>query len=90
VQFMLRSTAIDGKASHAVPSVRPGKSFTVNHEYNDLAVSLRFESKGLGKIYEIGYIDLWRGEGWILEIQPDLTLKEGYDHPGHQLRSRDR
>ena len=26
------------------------------------------------------YIDLWTGEGWVFDIQPDGTVASGYDY----------
>jgi hypothetical protein len=64
----------------------PGESWMVRHGYHDSRVALRFSSGGATRSFVAPYVDLWTGEGWVLEIQPDGSVKQGYDYPGHPLQ----
>jgi hypothetical protein len=88
----LKSVQVDLRLSggntlgRTLASLPPGQSLVINHEANDSTVTLRFALRESPRTHVTPYIDLWRGEGWVLEIQPDGAVKEGYDYPGFVLR----
>ena len=71
----------DGKwsLSKNIRSLKPGQSITVRHRKNDTKAVLRYVIEGSLRKHEEIYIDFWMGEGWMFDIQPDGTVKSGYD-----------
>jgi hypothetical protein len=67
--------------SWTMPRLMAGSSETMIHEFNDLSAGLTFEIDGAERRFDNGHIDLWTGEGWVFEIQPDGSVKEEYDIP---------
>jgi hypothetical protein len=63
-----------------------GSSATFKHGLNDSRAHLTFQVKGSQHSFDAHFIDLWRGEGWVFEIQPDGTVKQGYEHAGVEVR----
>jgi hypothetical protein len=70
-----------GKAtvSKKAASLASGKRLAVRHGMNDLRVVLRFTTGGTPHEHTEEYVDLWTGQGWVLDIQPDGTVKSGYE-----------
>ena len=52
----------------------PGQSFVIRHGQNDTRATLRFNCGGMTHEFAEPYIDLWRGESWILDIRPDSSV----------------
>jgi hypothetical protein len=75
----------DGRVGleNAIPDLAAGSSVTFPHDFNDSMVHITFQFKGAKQRFVSDYIDLWRGEGWVFEIQPDGSVKQCYDYPGH-------
>jgi hypothetical protein len=71
-----------GNVVHQFSATRlgAGSSETIWHGLNDSSVRLVFQINGAERQFDNPYIDLWTGEGWALEIQPDGSMKEEYDH----------
>jgi len=59
----------------------PGETITVRHGKNDTNAELRHVIRGALHAHREACIGLWRGEGWVFDIQPDGTMKSGYDSP---------
>ena len=64
--------------------------FTVRHRFHHPRGALAFTLRGSKRETKRFSLDLWTGEGWIFEIQPDGSVKEGYDHPNSPLREIER
>jgi hypothetical protein len=59
----------------------PGEEIVIGHRQTDLRAESTFtNATGRECVHREGYIDLWTGEGWLIEIQPDGTVKSGYLH----------
>lgn len=61
-------------------SLRPGSSATIRHGRNDLSQALRYMIAGEAVTYSQAYVDLWRGEGWVLAIRPNGRVQSGHDY----------
>ena len=61
-------------------TLEPGESLRVRHTHNDTTVVVEFVLGGRTFRHDEGYVDLWTGEGYRFDIQPDGTVKSGYDH----------
>src|SRR4029453_16517487 len=66
--------------ARSLASLRSGQAHVIHHHFNDSRASLEFEWGTQSKSLEVPYIDLWTGEGWVFEIQPDGSVKQGYDY----------
>ncbi len=79
---------LDGRVAfeQTVASLAVGTSATIRHALNDSRLSLDFKMVGVVRHFDVRYIDLWKGEGWVLEIQSDGSVKQGYDYTGSQLQ----
>jgi hypothetical protein len=66
--------------TRSVASLPSGQAHVVHHHFHDSRASLEFEWGTQSKSLEVPYIDLWTGEGWVFEIQPDGSVKQGYDY----------
>lgn len=73
---------LDGRVAidRTVASLAVGSSATIRHALNDSRVTLDFLMLGTVRHLDLGYIDLWKGEGWVMEIQPDGSVQQGYDY----------
>lgn len=72
---------LDGRVAidRTVASLAAGSSATIRHALNDSRVTLEFQMLGAVRHLDLGYIDLWKGEGWVIEIQADGSVQQGYD-----------
>ncbi len=80
VTLELRSLDGDWKLTRHESSLPPGRSLRLRHSQNDTRGWLRFRIDDAEREHEETYIDLWTGEGWLLDIQPDGAVESGYDH----------
>ena len=62
-----------------VRSLGPSRAITVRHGMNDSSIDLVFGKGGKEHTSSVPYVDLWRGESWILDVQPDGTVRSGYE-----------
>ena len=60
-------------------SLQAGESTVLWHSMNDSFAELRF-TLGETQHQHEAYLDLWTGQRWLFDIQPDGTVKEGYEH----------
>ena len=58
-----------------------GDSFVLHHDMNDSRVTLTCSFGATHLEYTENYVDLWTGEGWVLEVRPDGTVQSGYEKP---------
>jgi hypothetical protein len=72
-----RGTMIKRKTNVSLES---GKTIVIRHRRNDSNATLSFELAGKTINYEEGYIDLWTGEGWILNVQPGGVIQGKYEY----------
>ncbi|MBL9170848.1 MAG: hypothetical protein JNN07_24160 [Verrucomicrobiales bacterium] len=61
-------------------TLEPGESLRVRHSHNDSTAVVEFGLGGRRFRHDNGYVDLWAGEGYRFDIQPDGSVKAGYDH----------
>jgi hypothetical protein len=80
VVFELRDYQTDWFVTRHIASLRPGGSIRIRHWHNDTKAVLQFGIAGRRFRHEEGYMDLWTGEGWRFDIQPDGTVESGYDY----------
>lgn len=73
---------LDGRVAidRTLVSLAAGSSTTIRHALNDSRVTLDFQMLGALRHLDLGYIDLWKGEGWVMEVQPDGSVQQGYDY----------
>ena len=81
VELVLEEHNGKRRTSRTVALLKQGESFTVRHSIRDLTVRLMFLMDGQSHTHIDGYVDLWTGEGWILDIQPSGDVRSGYDYP---------
>jgi len=62
-----------------VLSLEPGCNVVVRHGMNDSSLDMVFSKSGKEYKHSEPYIDLWTGEGWVIEVQPDGTVTSGYE-----------
>ena len=82
IRLLLRD--LDGRIflDKVVPRLGPGEAVMFRHDRNDSRAELRFTLTGEERRHEEPYtIDLWRGEGWALEVKPDGSVRGYYDYP---------
>jgi hypothetical protein len=74
---------LDGKwhASKSATLLKPGASLVIRHSKNDTRAELAYTINGTSRVYKQNYIDLWTGEEWLFDIQPDGSVQSGYDYP---------
>jgi len=63
----------------SVRALGPGESVRVYHTHRDTKAVVTFALAGRKLRHDEAYIDLWTGEGWRFDIQPDGTVASGYD-----------
>jgi hypothetical protein len=80
VVLQLRDHQTDWAITKRVASLKPGESLRVRHSHNDTRAVVEFAIAGRSIRHEEGYIDLWTGEGWCFDIQPDGSVTSGYDY----------
>ena len=79
VHLTLRSTDGIQTQERDIPSLEPDREVVVRHGMNDSSLDVVFRRSGKEYKYSEPYIDLWRGEGWVIDVQPDGTVKSGYE-----------
>ncbi len=79
---------LDGRVAfeQTVADLPADSSAAIRHALDDSRLSLDFEMVGAARHFDADCIDLWKGEGWVLEIQSDGSVKQGYDYPGFRLQ----
>jgi hypothetical protein len=78
VVLELRDHQTEWAVTERVASLRPGGLVRIRHSHSDTSAVLQFGIGGQRFRHDDGYIDLWAGEGWRFDIQPDGTVKSGY------------
>lgn len=64
-----------------VAHLGPDSSIVCRHDYNDFGAELRFVLANGEYRFDKPLIDLWRGEGYVFEIQPDGSVEAGNNYP---------
>ncbi len=67
-----------GARSRRAERLAPGEQVLLRHGMRDLSVDVTFVLNGAAYQVHEPYIDLWTGEGWVVEIQPDGSATTGY------------
>lgn len=83
VHLILRSANGNKTVVHHVPPLEAGQSVVVRHRMNDSSVELNFSLKGKTFQHKEPYVDLWTGEGWILQVEAEGTVTSGYESVMH-------
>ena len=65
--------------SRNVQSLAPGESVVLRHNLNDSKVRLAFTLGNTSKEHVEDYVDLWRGECWLIDVQPEGKIQSGYE-----------
>jgi hypothetical protein len=81
VVLVLREYDGEWSLQRRAATLNPGESITIRHGKNDLKAHLQYVIRGREHEHTEKYIDLWTGEGWVFDIQPDGTVVSGYDSP---------
>ena len=79
-----RTDGLEG-FERTISRLAAGSSETIRHSHNDSNASWDFWINGSKQHCET-HVDFWPGEGWVFEIQPDGSVKEGRDYPGFELK----
>jgi len=64
--------------SKKAEKIGAGESLVLRHSLTDSRATVSFRLEGKQHRYARNYVDLWTGEGWILEIMPDGSVQSGY------------
>jgi hypothetical protein len=80
--ILQRHGGTDSLSKSAV-SLPDGESLVVEHSMLDLSVQLSYRIAGASYEHCEAYVDLWAGEGWLLDVQPDGTVRSRHDYPEH-------
>jgi hypothetical protein len=80
VVLQLQDHQTEWTVSKRVARLEPGESLRVYHSHNDTRAIVEFAIAGRRFRHQERYIDLWTGEGWCFDIQPDGTVSSGYVH----------
>jgi len=84
LQLSMRSQGGTQQIAEVVPRLKEGESVVFRHPMNDLHVELEFKEPTGTYRHVNRSIDLWTGEGWLIDILPDGAVREGYE--GGQLK----
>jgi|GEM_PF-2120401 len=76
----LRDIQTDWSVTKRAATLKPGESLRIRHTHRDTKAVVTFVVAGRSYRHEDGYIDLWTGEGWRFDIQPDGEVVSGHDH----------
>lgn len=79
VVLELRDRRTDWAVGKTAATLSPGEGVKIRHSHNDATAVIQFGMDGQRFRYEEA-IELWTGEGWRSDIQPDGTLKSRHDH----------
>lgn len=79
VHLTIRSKDDGQTVKRDVPSLEPGHEVVVRHGMKDLSIEMRFGRSGKEYEHSEPYVDLWGGEGWVVDVQSDGTVKSGYE-----------
>jgi hypothetical protein len=74
--------------SKRVPSLSPGESLVVEHPMLDLSVQLSYRIGDTPYEHSEAYVDLWAGEGWLLDVRADGTVQSKHDYAGSDQGAR--
>jgi hypothetical protein len=66
--------------SRSMKSLDPEESMVLRHNLNDSKVKLTFFLDGKSQQYVEDHVDLWRGEGWLIDVQPAGKIESNYDY----------
>jgi hypothetical protein len=80
IRLVLHDLRGNAALTKEVTQLGPGESALLRHNRNDLRAEMQFVLAGDERRFEVSYIDLWRGEGYVFEILPDGSVRTGYDH----------
>jgi hypothetical protein len=84
VRLVLSRTNGDVYFIREIPLLEPGELISYRHGLNDSSAEIRFDIAGSSHSYREKVIDLWTGEGWVFDVQPDGHVRSWYDYPGHE------
>ena len=81
--------SLDGAVtvSREVKRIGPDESLVLRHGLNDPRVKVSFRLRGKGHEYAENYVDLWTGEGWVLDVFPDGSIHSGYQSTSERSSS---
>ena len=69
-----------GSTTRRIDALAPGRELAVEPDKLDIWVTLSFALDGAIYTHE-ATVDLWTGETYAFEIQPDGSISSGHDHP---------
>lgn len=78
VVLELRDTQTAWSVTKRTATLKPGESLRVRHTHRDTKAVVTFVVAGRSFRHDEGYVDLWTGEGWRFDIQPDGAVTSGY------------
>jgi len=56
-----------------------GDSMVLRHDLNDFSVKLTYTLGGVSQKHVEDYVDLWSGQGWLIDVQPGGKIQSGYE-----------
>lgn len=62
-----------------VESLASGDSIVLRHDLNDFSVKLTYSLGGSSKEHVEDYVDLWTGQGWLIDVQQGGNIQSGYE-----------
>ena len=51
----------------------------LRHDLNDFSVKLTYSLGGASQEHVEDYVDLWTGQGWLIDVQPGGKIQSGYE-----------
>ncbi len=60
-------------------SLATGDSMVLRHDLNDSTVKLIYTLDGASREHVEDYVDLWTGEGWLIDVQPSGKIQSGHE-----------
>lgn len=88
IELTVRKHEGHGVETRKVVRLGPGESLTVRHGFLDFGVEMQFAMGGLVRKHAESYVDLWHGEGWVVEIRENGVVASGYETRGGALEER--
>lgn len=62
-----------------VESLASGDSMVLRHDLSDFSVKMTYSLGGSSKEHVEDYVDLWTGQGWLIDVQPGGNIQSGYE-----------
>ncbi len=78
VQLTVKDLDSSKMVSQKATSIAPGQSLTLKHKFLESEIELSFTIDGQTIKHSEGFVDLWWGETWLINILPDGSIKSNH------------